>query len=757
MNSRGPSLRIFWLCAIAVVGALVWITVYSLRLEDREARAQATTARQEATRLALWRMDSALTPVIAREASRPYFHYQSFYPTERAFTRMHEEIKPGDVLVPSPLLNAPIGLIRLYFQVDHAGGISSPQIPQHELRQMAQEKYVAPTNMVAAEDHLAQFASLLGAYKQASRSSGLQRLAVSSPSPGSPGDPRDAQTPAADSAIYPPAPSAVAAGPLPAVQPDTELNREFSQRQEHQALARAAVQSPENLVANRALELENARKSTSIRARVAAERPGADESLEPAKKLIASNTDQEKNAPADRRSGEAYRRTAPPPAASTTPQTDDSRQPAPASEALSISPKAPSREQAADQKDKQALKSESFDGAADPAIKELGNAITGQADAPIAGKIAQGIDPQAAPVATTDLTPSWTGTDKSPQLVFTRTVTVGGESFEQGFWLDWQLTRSWLLSYIGDLFPWADLQPVLENVRARPPEALGRTLASIPAELVIREQPQIAAAVWTPMRSVLGISWLTVLAALTVTWWVLMALQDLAERRGRFAAAVTHELRTPLTTFCLYSQMLADGMVPEERKGEYLGTMRSESGRLAGIVESVLEYARLGRHAPGRNVQRLDLHTLLAPLVEKLRENAATHGFDLQSDLGPAAGLIVRADPTGVERILTNLIDNACKYARGHAPEVIDLSVSTTRRHAIITIKDHGPGLTVDEARRVFEPYFRGPRTTDLGVPGLGLGLALAKGVAQGMGGDLSIPRQTEGAGGQFLLTLRLA
>ena len=78
---RRLMIGIYIVCALAVIEGLGWVTWRTVRLE-REGRAET------AVRLALWRMDSALTPVIAQEASRPYFHYLPFYPFERAYTEL---------------------------------------------------------------------------------------------------------------------------------------------------------------------------------------------------------------------------------------------------------------------------------------------------------------------------------------------------------------------------------------------------------------------------------------------------------------------------------------------------------------------------------------------------------------------------------------------------------------------------------------------------------------------------------------------
>ncbi len=707
MNAPGTSVRVFWGCAAALIGALVWITIHALRLEERDAMSQASASRQEATRLALWRMDSALTPVIAREASRPYFHYQSFYPTDRAFTRMLDEVKPGDVLVPSPLLDAPVGVIRVYFQIDPAGQLTSPQVPRGDQRRIAEPSRVSPTNIVAAEDQLSTLSSL---WSRQTPASPVIALDSASKPDASGGDvPSSTPTSGTEDPSASAAPAGVPARSTIYSETETALKNEFDQRQERLALANTSRQAPENMAASRAVERGQARRQA-----------GSPEGSTPAPadpSLAASAAGDVRTGKPGARDELVER--------STTAGEGDRKDELPG-------PATPG-----------AYRREGEKGDGEYKLKEApGPVVTASLGTPL------------SPVAMSDLRPAWIGPANSPQLVFTRNVVVNGESFDQGFWMDWQLTRSWLLSGIGDLLPWADLVPVREDVRTRPADALGRTLASIPAELVVRDPLAPASIGWTPLRWGLLLSWLAIGASLVITWRVLLALHDLAERRGRFAAAVTHELRTPLTTFCLYTQMLADDMVPAARQPEYLSTMRQESTRLAGIVESVLEYARLGRKPAGHAVQQVELRGMLEPLIEKLGSLAQGNGFELKADISQAAGVLVRADPMGVERVLTNLVDNACKYARGHTPMQIELTVTPQRRHALITVRDHGRGLTAEEAARVFEPYFRGPRTTDLGVPGLGLGLALAKGVARGMGGDLRHASIPGSGGAAFSLVL---
>src|SRR5690349_17486570 len=130
-----PSRRTWWLLfslgAAIVVAALVWISALVLRME-------AQASHEASVRLALYRMDFWLSPRIGRERLRPYFEYLPFYAQQRAYTRILNEIEPGEVITPSPLLTFESDVFRLHFQVDAQGEITSPEVPTGNWRDLAE-------------------------------------------------------------------------------------------------------------------------------------------------------------------------------------------------------------------------------------------------------------------------------------------------------------------------------------------------------------------------------------------------------------------------------------------------------------------------------------------------------------------------------------------------------------------------------------------------------------------------------------------
>ncbi len=146
---------IFAFCLTLGLAGMAWISVTSLQLERKGIV-------EENVRLALWRMDSAVAPLVAQENARPYFAYTSFSPLERAYTRMFNSIDFGDVLVPSPLLKQDNPLVLVHFQIDPAGAISSPQVPSGNMRDMARGSgYLSREQVVRSEEELAEVAKRL--------------------------------------------------------------------------------------------------------------------------------------------------------------------------------------------------------------------------------------------------------------------------------------------------------------------------------------------------------------------------------------------------------------------------------------------------------------------------------------------------------------------------------------------------------------------------------------------------------------------
>ena len=111
--------------------------------------------------------------------------------------------------------------------------------------------------------------------------------------------------------------------------------------------------------------------------------------------------------------------------------------------------------------------------------------------------------------------------------------------------------------------------------------------------------------------------------------------------------------------------------------------------------------------------------------------------LEVASDASGTGPLVL--DTEAIGQILANLVDNAAKYAQDGEPSTIHLAASTSNGSLVMTVRDHGPGVPVEQAKMIFIPFERGGRDPSDPVPGVGLGLALSRDLARDMGGNLSL------------------
>jgi len=350
------------------------------------------------------------------------------------------------------------------------------------------------------------------------------------------------------------------------------------------------------------------------------------------------------------------------------------------------------------------------------------------------------------------MVPFWLDGADPACLVFARRVQSPGVTRLQGVVIDWPQMQRELLQLVSDLFP----PETTQILRCETPTVAEQAsmLASVPARVSGRPESGLASGL--PMTAILWTTWGATLLALAVLGFTLRAAIGFGERRARFASAVTHELRTPLCTFRMYSEMLANGMVTEPAaQREYLSTLEREADRLSRVVENVLAWSRLEE---GRFASRRERHAT-APLVERLaptlRRRLVDAGMLLEVHVDDMAReAVLTTDEDAIGQILFNLVDNAAKYGKGGS-EAVELRVRAHDGAVHFDVRDHGPGVPAGHRHRIFAPFDRGAMpTASNDVPGVGLGLALARGLARDLGGELVLD-ETVRDGACFRLTLR--
>ncbi len=246
---------------------------------------------------------------------------------------------------------------------------------------------------------------------------------------------------------------------------------------------------------------------------------------------------------------------------------------------------------------------------------------------------------------------------------------------------------------------------------------------------------------------------LVITAGLVFSIRTVRAELGLARRKSDFVSAVTHELRTPLTGIKMYADMLKEGWVRDEAtRSEYVGFMAEETDRLARLVNRVLDFARTEQG--NRPVSSMDLEEPIRDVERDFGPFIDEKGFALEVDLRDRRKVL--ADPDAVKQILLNLLENAVKYARDAEDRRITLSTRADGAHTVLSVADHGPGVPEGERQRIFSDFYRTGEELTRETTGAGIGLALVKRLAEGIGGAVEI-RENQGGGAVFRVLLRTA
>jgi two-component system OmpR family sensor kinase len=271
------------------------------------------------------------------------------------------------------------------------------------------------------------------------------------------------------------------------------------------------------------------------------------------------------------------------------------------------------------------------------------------------------------------------------------------------------------------------------------------------------------------------------------------------ERMRRFIADASHELRTPLTTirgFAEYYRQRGgvrkdqdplfrtdggaslpangyspDGLSPEDLD-RLMQRLESEASRMGLLVEDLLQLARLDQQRP-LDLAPVDMLTLAADAVQDARIVAPDRPIDLE--VAPGAAFLVDGDEQRLRQVIGNLVNNALTHTPPGTPVRVRISSGTlVPSHGsaggqegrvsagvpvpavVLDVEDDGPGMTTEQAQRVFERFYRADQARNRASGGTGLGLAIVQGLVTAHGGTVSL-RTAPGHGADFQVKLPLA
>jgi signal transduction histidine kinase len=254
----------------------------------------------------------------------------------------------------------------------------------------------------------------------------------------------------------------------------------------------------------------------------------------------------------------------------------------------------------------------------------------------------------------------------------------------------------------------------------------------------------------------------TVLVAGVFVWVLqkdrMASTMQLARMQMNFAASVSHELRTPLAVLCSAVDNIADGVVSgKEQLAKYGAVIRNQSRQINGLVNQVILFVSTQGGTGRYTLEPLAVEEVVEVAVTGTAELIRKAGFTLEQQI--SAGLPrILGDRSALSQCLQNLITNALKYGdRGRWIGIrASMEGGRDRPEIRISVQDRGKGIDRTELHQIFEPFYRSKEVVAGQIHGTGLGLPIAKTLAEAMGGRISVTSEV-GAGSTFTLHLPVA
>lgn len=223
------------------------------------------------------------------------------------------------------------------------------------------------------------------------------------------------------------------------------------------------------------------------------------------------------------------------------------------------------------------------------------------------------------------------------------------------------------------------------------------------------------------------------------------------QRKNDFLAVLAHELRNPMAPIITSLAILRRTCPQDEQSGAAMRAIERQSAHLTRLIEDLLDITRISRGKVELQRQPTDLVALIESCAHDYREAIEAKGIALELRL-PAPPLVADIDPDRIVQAVGNLLHNAMKFTPrgGH----IAVAVRRLNGDAMVSVTDDGSGMTPELLGQLFQPFSQGPSELDRQHGGLGLGLALVKGLIEQHGGRVEAYSDGPGRGSRFVLFL---
>jgi signal transduction histidine kinase len=276
--------------------------------------------------------------------------------------------------------------------------------------------------------------------------------------------------------------------------------------------------------------------------------------------------------------------------------------------------------------------------------------------------------------------------------------------------------------------------------------------------LVRNRQGSLEAVVYRLRRRNLALSF-GILLVLAVTMAMLIRASrralHLAQLQMDFVAGVSHELRTPVTVISSAAENIADGMVQDkEQLARYGNAIKNQAAQLRQLIEQILQFASVRRNKNVYDLRPAAVEGIIESALENTSEVIRGAGFRVETSIQPRLPNVM-VDERALSHSLQNLITNAVKYGGEACWIGISAASRQTARglEVLITVADRGIGVSPDEVKQIFDPFYRGTEARAAQIHGSGLGLPLAKSMVEAMGGNITVESRPQ-SGSSFTIHL---
>ncbi len=258
-------------------------------------------------------------------------------------------------------------------------------------------------------------------------------------------------------------------------------------------------------------------------------------------------------------------------------------------------------------------------------------------------------------------------------------------------------------------------------------------LQSIPEIVSASTRPQLALMIVLAVAMALGVFLVAGAAAREVR---------VADLKSNFVASVSHDLKTPLALIQLFAETLELGRVrTPERAQEYYRIINGEAKKLTRLIENILDFSRMEAGLRPYRMEPADLSESVTKVLARMETQFAQGNFAVTPKIEPDLPRIL-ADEGAAEQAIENLLANAMKYS-GDAKR-IEIEARRANGHIVVSVTDHGIGISRREQGRIFRKFYRVQRELGGGPQGTGLGLAIVDHTMRGHGGFVRVESEPE-------------